>query len=173
MSAMGEGFLLHEHGDLAAASEALADWVASAIIRQLAQQDRASIALPGGSTPGLFLAALSRQALPWDRITLLPTDERFVPADHPRSNERMMRAALAPALAAGAGWLSFASDEPGLVPHALAARLDAAVTPLLPLSVIVCGMGKTGMSPRFSRRAGRRRGASHRPGSRCSVSRWP
>ncbi len=136
--------VLHLHADLAGASQALADWVAASLRAVLEQQDRASVALPGGSTPGLFLAALGKQDLPWKRITLLPTDERFVPADHPRSNERMMRAALEPALLAGAEWLSFSSEEPSLSLEDFAAQLGEQVTRLLPLSVVVCGMGEDG-----------------------------
>lgn len=136
--------VLHLHADLAGASQALADWVAACIRTVLEQQERASVALPGGSTPGLFLAALAKQDLPWKRITLLPTDERFVPADHPRSNERMMRAALQPALLAGAEWLSFASEEPRQSLEDFARHLAGRVLPVLPLSVVVCGMGEDG-----------------------------
>ncbi|MCA3629355.1 MAG: 6-phosphogluconolactonase [Methylobacterium sp.] len=136
--------ILHLHADLAGASQALAHWVAARLLAALGQQERASVALPGGSTPGQFLAALAKQDLPWKRITLLPTDERFVPADHPRSNERMMRAALDPALRAGAEWLSFARGEPGLSPEAFAKQLAERVARLLPLDVVVCGMGEDG-----------------------------
>jgi len=136
--------ILHLHADLADASQALADWVAARLLAALGQQERASVALPGGSTPGLFLMALAKRDLPWKRITLLPTDERFVPADHPRSNERMMRAALEPALRAGAEWLSFASDEPGLSPEAFARQLADRAARLLPFAVVVCGMGEDG-----------------------------
>lgn len=130
--------------DLAAASQALAEWVAAALRRALEQDERASVALPGGSTPGLFLASLARQDLPWKRITLLPTDERFVPADHPRSNERMMLAALAPALQSGARWLSFAPAEVSSYLEASATTLSKAIAPLLPITVLVSGMGEDG-----------------------------
>lgn len=56
-----------------------------------------NIALSGGSTPKrLFqlLAAMGRQALPWDHIDLWWGDERTVPPDHPDSNYRMTREAL-------------------------------------------------------------------------------
>jgi 6-phosphogluconolactonase len=136
--------VLHRHADPEAASLALTAWVVDALRETLERQDRASVALPGGSTPALFLATLAAQDLPWKRITLLPGDERFVPADHPRSNERMMRAALRPALEAGADWLSFASNEPSLSPEDFARRLNERVMPLRPLSVVVCGMGEDG-----------------------------
>lgn len=136
--------VLHPYPDLAAASQAMAAWAAETVRRRLGEGQAGAIALPGGSTPGLFLSAFARQPLPWPRLTLLPTDERFVPADHPRSNEGMMRAALAPALAAGAAWLSFARSDSVPTPEALASGLDARVSGLLPLTLVICGMGEDG-----------------------------
>lgn len=136
--------LLHLFPKLASASLALADWVGAGLRRSVEEHGRASVALPGGSTPGPFLIALAKQDLPWKSITLLPTDERLVPADHPRSNERMMMTCLAPALANGARWLSFAPDGPVASPEAFAADIAREVEPFLPLSITVSGMGDDG-----------------------------
>ena len=43
-------------------------------------------ALPGGVTPLSYLAELAALPLGWDRVTLLPGDERCVPHDDPLSN---------------------------------------------------------------------------------------
>ena len=48
------------------------------------------LSAPGGLTPGDGGAA----GLPLERLTWLPGDERWVPADHPDSNEAMVRRAL-------------------------------------------------------------------------------
>lgn len=136
--------LLHLFPKLASASQALADWVGAGLRRSVEEHGRASVALPGGSTPGPFLIALAKQDLPWKSITVMPTDERLVPADHPRSNERMMMTCLAPALANGARWLSFAPDGPVANPDAFAAGIARAIEPFLPLSVMVSGMGDDG-----------------------------
>jgi 6-phosphogluconolactonase len=136
--------VLHLFPKLASASQALADWVGAALRRSVEEYGRASAALPGGSTPGPFLMALAKQDLPWKVITLMPTDERLVPADHPRSNERMMRTCLAPALANGARWLSFAPDGPIAGAETHAAGIARALEPHLPLSVMVSGMGDDG-----------------------------
>jgi 6-phosphogluconolactonase len=136
--------LLHLFPKLASASQALADWVGAGLRRSVEDHGRASAALPGGSTPGQFLIALAKQDLPWKSITLMPTDERLVPADHPRSNERMMMTCLAPALANGAQWLSFAPDGPVEGPETFAAEIAKVIEPLLPLSVVVSGMGDDG-----------------------------
>lgn len=62
------------------------------------------VALSGGSTPKrLFglLAAMGKDALPWDRIHLWWGDERNVPPDHEKSNYRMTKQALLDPLGLG------------------------------------------------------------------------
>ncbi len=60
---------------------------------QTAIQERGlcTIALAGGSTPKPLYEALAAQQLPLDKIHLFWGDERYVPADHPDSNEAMVR----------------------------------------------------------------------------------
>lgn len=45
------------------------------------------LAVPGGQTPLPIFAHLSHQDLPWNRISLLLTDDRMVAQDHPASNQ--------------------------------------------------------------------------------------
>ena len=52
-----------------------------------------SIVLSGGSTPKPLYQALSRENLPWDKIHIFWGDERYVPVDHPDSNQGMARSA--------------------------------------------------------------------------------
>lgn len=52
-----------------------------------------TIALSGGSTPKPLYEAIAKQDLPWDKIQVFWGDERYVPPDHPDSNEGMARAA--------------------------------------------------------------------------------
>jgi 6-phosphogluconolactonase len=55
------------------------------------------VALSGGSTPKRMhelLAAMGRDALPWDRVELWFGDERTVPPDHPDSNFGMAKRTL-------------------------------------------------------------------------------
>ena len=52
-------------------------------------------ALSGGRTPEPFYRKLAvSPGLPWKETNLFLVDERFVPADHPDSNGRMVRDAL-------------------------------------------------------------------------------
>ena len=62
---------------------------------QTAIQERklCTIALSGGSTPEPLYEAIATQDLPWDKIHVFWGDERYVPPDHPDSNELMARRA--------------------------------------------------------------------------------
>ncbi|WP_448599764.1 6-phosphogluconolactonase, partial [Thermoleptolyngbya sp.] len=59
----------------------------------IAQRGSFSIALAGGSTPKPLYEAIAQQSLPWDKIQVFWGDERYVPPDHPDSNEGMARRA--------------------------------------------------------------------------------
>lgn len=59
----------------------------------LADRETFSIALSGGSTPKPLYEAIASKNLPWDKIHVFWGDERYVPPDHPDSNERMARQA--------------------------------------------------------------------------------
>ena len=52
-----------------------------------------TIALSGGSTPKPLYEAIAWQQLPWDKIHVFWGDERYVPPDHPDSNQLMARRA--------------------------------------------------------------------------------
>lgn len=59
----------------------------------IAERGVFTIALSGGSTPKPLYEAIAQQDLPWDKIQVFWGDERYVPPDHPDSNEGMTRAA--------------------------------------------------------------------------------
>ena len=77
-----------------------AETIASAIDLALAQRDRCQIALAGGTTPAVAYRQLNQQHLPWERVDLLLGDERWVSADDPASNARLVRETL---MASGPG----------------------------------------------------------------------
>lgn len=87
---------------------------------------RATVALAGGSTPRACYQILSRAPLNWERVVVLPTDERCVPEDHPRSNAGMLRETL------------FAED--GLAQRAQYQSLVVGETPVQ-LDAVLLGMG--------------------------------
>ncbi|MEL6471328.1 MAG: 6-phosphogluconolactonase [Cyanobacteria bacterium J06623_4] len=59
----------------------------------IAQRDRATIALSGGSTPKPLYTSLISADLPWDKVYVFWGDERYVPHDHPKSNALMAKEA--------------------------------------------------------------------------------
>ncbi len=60
----------------------------------LATLGDATLALAGGGTPRATHERLRTAAVDWDRVTMWLADERWVPADHEESNERMARETL-------------------------------------------------------------------------------
>lgn len=67
--------------------------VLASLQNALAERGQFTIALAGGSTPKPLYEAIASQDLPWDKIHVFWGDERYVPADHPDSNEGMARRA--------------------------------------------------------------------------------
>ncbi len=71
-----------------------AETIASSLDLALAQRDRAQIALAGGTTPRATYTRLGQEHLPWERVDVLLGDERWVAADDPASNARLLRETL-------------------------------------------------------------------------------
>ena len=65
--------------------------VLAKIQQAIQERDRCAIALAGGGTPKPLYEAIASQNLPWEKIHVFWGDERYVPADHPDSNQRMAR----------------------------------------------------------------------------------
>ena len=127
------------HDSRAALMTALAAQVAGELRDALAAQPHATLAVPGGTTPGPFLAALSGAELDWARVRVMLTDERFVPENSDRSNTRLLRATLLQGPAAAATMIPFwrQADAPEDVLDALTTDIAAS----LPLDICVLGMG--------------------------------
>src|SRR5205807_466276 len=77
--------------------EAAAEEVVRAADQAVAERERFTLALSGGSTPKslyTLLAANARSSLPWDRTFFFWSDERHVPPTDPDSNYRMVQEAM-------------------------------------------------------------------------------
>lgn len=102
-----------------------------------------SMALPGGTTPVPLFDALAKATLPWRRLTVLPTDERWVPTNDPDSNERLLRSQLVDLLEDPPTLLSLRGTANDMV--TAVAQAEAAVTHLRrPLDVVILGFGNDG-----------------------------
>ncbi|WP_373353412.1 6-phosphogluconolactonase [Pseudoroseicyclus sp. CXY001] len=118
----------------------LADRLASELRRALEQNDRVSIAVPGGTTPGPAFDALSDTQLDWARVDVMLTDERWVAEDSPRSNTRLLRERLLTGHAAAANLVQLRADTE--TPEEGLPALIEAVQAALPLTSVVLGMGE-------------------------------
>jgi 6-phosphogluconolactonase len=117
----------------------LADKLSSELGAHLRTEDRATLAVPGGTTPGPIFDVLSGVDLGWDRIDVLLTDERWVPETSDRSNTALLRRRLLVDKAAAARLLPLYADTPA--PEDSLAALAAAIEPALPITVLLLGMG--------------------------------
>jgi 6-phosphogluconolactonase len=79
--------------DIPALIERSLTLVMGSIQTALEQQGHYTIALSGGNTPKPLYEAIAQQSLPWSQIHVFWGDERYVPADHVDSNQRMARQA--------------------------------------------------------------------------------
>jgi 6-phosphogluconolactonase len=117
----------------------LANQIAGEINTCLIQHDWASLAVPGGTTPGPIFDALCDADLDWSRVHVMLTDERWVPEDHERSNTRLIRQRLLVERAAEAVYVPLYRDT--ATPEEALDDLTAAILPELPISILLLGMG--------------------------------
>lgn len=124
---------------------ALADWRRACVDRlavalaQAAARGPATLAVPGGRTAALLLPELARRPLNWGGVTVAPIDERWVPLDHPDSNEGLIRRTLAETGATIVG-LKTVHERP----EAALETLDRRLAELPPTAVALVGMGEDG-----------------------------
>lgn len=75
-------------------ADAVASLVATAVSLGVQRHGVATLVFSGGGTPEIFLQQVSRLNLPWNKVTILLTDERWVDEDSPLSNTAMLRRTL-------------------------------------------------------------------------------
>ena len=129
---MTETVTLKEFGSREEASSALADELEQVLRASLQDDAEASLVVSGGTSPRSLFHHLSRRDLAWDRVWIIPSDERMVPLDHPDRNEAMIRRELLRDRARAAGLVSLLVSGP--LPGSLLGQFDA----------VVLGMGEDG-----------------------------
>lgn len=131
---------LEEYPTRQAQAGQVAAIVAADLARALATAGRASLALPGGTTPAGLCEALAGVGLDWAAVTVFVTDERWVPLTDGRSNTGALRRHLLRGAAQAAQVIDLWTGDPD--PAEGAARLSARLAGHLPLSSLVLGMGE-------------------------------
>jgi len=123
--------------------EALADKVATLLTAALESKGKASIAVSGGSTPIGFFQALSKKKLAWQAITITLADERWVDIDSSDSNTKLVHEYLMQNEAVKAKFFHLKQGEI-LSDETLTDLNLAANQQILPLDVLILGMGEDG-----------------------------
>ncbi len=131
---------LHSYPDRDLMYAGLADAIAGQLTTALSRPGRVGLAVPGGSTPGPVFDLLCGLRLEWERVDVLLTDERWVDEDSPRSNTRLLRERLLVERAAAARLIPL--HAPTDTPEESLGALEGAVRALLPLDVVLLGMGE-------------------------------
>lgn len=117
----------------------LANVIAGQLADFLRREGRASLSVPGGTTPGPIFDTLSGVDLDWANIAVFLNDERWVPEDSPRSNTRLLRERLLRGKAAAAQLIPLYASA--ITPEEKLDDLAEGLRPHLPISVLLLGMG--------------------------------
>jgi 6-phosphogluconolactonase len=117
----------------------LANVIAGQLADFLRREGRASLSVPGGTTPGPIFDTLSGVDLDWSNVAVFLNDERWVGEDSPRSNTRLLRERLLRGKAAAAQLIPLYADAP--TPEEKLEDLAQGLRPHLPISVLLLGMG--------------------------------
>ncbi|MEP6753088.1 MAG: 6-phosphogluconolactonase [Candidatus Dormiibacterota bacterium] len=112
----------------------------AAAIAEALQEGSRTLALAGGTTPARCYELLAELEVEWGRVTVLFGDERCVPPDHSDSNYRMARETLLDKVAPATVHRMPAE----LGPDEGAAEYEATIKALVPLDVVVLGIGEDG-----------------------------
>jgi len=129
------------HADADALAHSCAGRIAACLDEALSKRSRAVLALAGGRTSPPIFRRLASAPRDWSRVTVLPSDERWVEREHADHNLRQMQDAFAGA--DGVRWLSLVPPHPTGVPDAAHAQAALAGVPD-PFDVTLLGMGADG-----------------------------
>lgn len=117
----------------------LANTIAGQLADFLRREGKATLSVPGGTTPGPIFDTLSGVDLDWANVAVVLNDERWVPESSDRSNTRLVRERLMRGRAAQARLVPLYA--PADAPEAMLAALEDGLRPHLPISVLLLGMG--------------------------------
>lgn len=143
-------FLIDRHNFETRASLAnqLARHVSERLAKAIFTRGSAVLAVSGGSTPALFFKALSSEAIAWDKVTVILVDERIVPADNDRSNNKLVSECLLIDKAAAATLVSYVVDR--ATPEECAVASSALLEPFVTnIDALILGMGNDGHTASF------------------------
>lgn len=131
---------LNEYADRDMMMLAVANALGTELAGFLRRQDRVTLSVPGGTTPGPVFDVLAGLDLDWARVSVVLNDERWVPESSAWSNTRLVRERLLQGRAAQATLVPLVNDAP--TPEEGLAALADGLAPHLPLTLLLVGMGE-------------------------------
>jgi len=134
---------INEFEQRAALDVALADKVAKLLEEAIQNKGKASLAVSGGSTPKGLFKVLSEKSIDWKKVTVTLADERWVNINDEASNTKLVHEHLLQGNAKAAKFFHLKQGE-DLCQDTLADLNLAAQSALLPLDVLILGMGEDG-----------------------------
>lgn len=126
-----------------ALTEALEVAMAGAVESAVSDGRRASLVVPGGSSPAPVFEKLSSRSLPWQEVDVTLTDERWVSTDDAASNQRMLASTLLSGPASDARFVPLFGDESS-PEEGVDAASERIATIGKPFDVVLLGMGLDG-----------------------------
>jgi 6-phosphogluconolactonase len=130
-------------GNRTAMVSALADTIANCLLSAIDSRGEASLIVSGGSTPKILFGVLASMALPWNKVTISLTDERWVDPASEDSNEYLVRTTLLVRNAAAAKFVTLKNNRATPVEgeDCCEAALGAISSPF---DMVLLGMGDDG-----------------------------
>ncbi|MBI2253293.1 MAG: 6-phosphogluconolactonase [Proteobacteria bacterium] len=132
-----------EYADRAALAAAVAARILEDLTAAVAKTGSASLIVPGGTTPVAVFEHLAATPFAWEKVTIIPCDERWVPVEHVDSNEGLIRRHLLKDEAARARVFGLYRPTPGPADAAKEVATAFAGIPR-PFSSVFLGMGEDG-----------------------------
>src|SRR5690606_82450 len=119
--------------------DALTAEIAQAIMVRLKEAGSFTLAVSGGRSPIPLFERLATLELDWPRVHIQLVDERFVPPDHPDSNEGLVRRHLLVDNAAAADFHGLYQADASIEQAVAYANAN-----LRPVDLAILGMGEDG-----------------------------
>ncbi len=134
---------MHAFASSAELAAALADQTARRLVEGIETNGAAHLVVSGGRTPIQFFGELSQRDLDWSKVEVILADERWLPADTPRSNAALVRRHLLRGRARSAGFTPLFSSEQSAqdVAQTLSKELGEGEKPF---DAVILGMGSDG-----------------------------
>ena len=120
--------------------QALAEHVQSKLAQGISARGAAHLVVSGGSTPAALFSLLADADLEWQHVVVMLADDRWVPADHEDSNERLVREMLLAGRAKQAQFLSLLPTPNDEVANL--AGLSTVLRSMPRFDVVLLGMGE-------------------------------